>query len=493
MIISTEIVKGHDTRGFASQVLCISYINKYGKVDFVNYSIPESEYFKWEYAKGKTMPDPYFQSWDFKPVTRTKTKYISEYRIHEIMTDLTASNPDIMNPLYEINSPDTYFCDIEVNVTDEGFPDAKHAKNEVNTISWVHGNEALVFGRALLTDQQIERMQEKLSEHCKGFEDHYIFKYIFYSSEVSMLSDFMYNYFAKADCITGWNFFGYDYPYLFNRCNRLEIDLSPISPTGGFYNYKPYFSQANDRDANILLPTHRLLYDYMEVFAKWDRTVDPKENTKLDWVSEKVLGIKKVEHALGFKEFWEQKPDEYAMYNAVDSILVREIDKKIHTANAMFALASITHVPVLHAFSSVRTLECVQAEYLHRDGRVVPTDKQKAQKSEGYEGAYVYDPIPGAYKNVFALDFRSLYPTTEIMFNISPDTFKFKDRNHKIQADEIGTASGAVYMRNKKGIIPVITQDFFNKRREYKKEMMIAEHEMYELKEIYEKRFGKAI
>ena len=135
----------------------------------------------------------------------------------------------------------------------------------------------------------------------------------------------------------------------------------------------------------ITLPKHKLLYDYMEVYVKWDRTVSVKESNKLDWVSEKILGIKKVVHQLGFKDLWNQTPADYVFYNAVDSILVREIDLKISTSTTFMSLANLMHVDALVAFSPVRSLEIVQCEYLYKDGKVMPNMQKKAPSKEGYE------------------------------------------------------------------------------------------------------------
>ncbi len=116
--------------------------------------------------------------------------------------------------------------------------------------------------------------------------------------------------------------------------------------------------------------------------------------------------------------------------------------------------------------------------------------KKNDGADEGYEGSFVYQPISGIYKNVIALDFASLYPTTIRQFNISPETFIVKDKGHKRQADEIMCTSGAVYKRDLPGFIPKICTDFYTQRKVYKKDMMTAIDEKYHLIEIYEKRFG---
>jgi len=346
-----------------------------------------------------------------------------------------------------------------------------------------------VLGRVNLSDAECKWIQEKIDDHCKAFKTRYKFIYRYFPTEYDLVYSLVNEYMMNAQALTGWNFLGYDIPYVFNRATQLGIDISVLSPTRTTFSYTP---QGYTKDKTVQLPTHRFIFDYMEIYAKWDRSVDPKESNKLDWVAGTVLGVKKVEHQLGFKALWEQKPAEYVFYNAVDSIIVKEIDEKIRTSSAFFGLANLTHVPALTAFSPVKSLEIVQSEYLYKENRVMALGyKATNANTDGYEGAFVYDPVPGFYKNIFAVDFRSLYPSIEMQFNISPDTYIKKDKAHKLQDDEIFTVSGAIYKRNFKGFIPTITEDFFNQRRAYKKDMLIAEREGNELKEIYERRFGK--
>ncbi len=488
MIVTTELRDVLNEQGQPARQLVVSYINSQGTISYLTYIIPPNQMYQWKYAKRGETPDKTFKSWDYKGVVKDPVNgFLTEQRIHEILVDLIAANPQVdeINKLY---MPDTSFCDIEVDVDDEGFPKADEAKNPVNTISWVNKDQAYVLGRANISEAEIDWIQSQIDEHCKNFKTKYKFTYLYYNTEVELLTAFFRDFVYPATCVTGWNFFGYDYPYLYNRANKLGINILYISPTGTWYNYTPQQSESG----KLSLPKHKLLYDYMEIYIKWDKSVEVKESNKLDWVSQKVVGAKKVEHQLGFKDLWQQKPAEYIFYNAIDSILVREIDNKIKTSSAFLGLANLMHVDALTAFSPVRSLEIVQAEYLYKEHRVMPNVGNKKNKdNDGYEGAFVYQPITGIYKNVIALDFASLYPTTMRQFNISPETFIVKDKNHVRQPNEIMCTSGAVYKRDLPGFIPKICTDFYNQRKAYKKEMMAAIDEKYYLEDIYEKRFGQ--
>lgn len=501
MIINTEVkdrvVNGrpvHFSNGEVQRVLNVSYVDRNKKVRMIDIALPDWVMYHWEYPdKNKNeIPDPYYQSWDFKPVYRKTTNgNFSEQRIHEILIDCQRSHPDdpTLSMFYELNMPNMTYMDIEVNVDDNGFPEAKDARNPINTVSICMDDVIYVLGRANLTEAEITWIQNEIDKHCERFETKYKFVYRYHMSEHSLINDLM--YFIKiSDCVTGWNWFGYDYPYIYNRMKNLGIDTTLMSPTGTEIPYRP--QTAKDKDDTLKLPMHKAMFDYLEVYKKWDRIVSPKENYKLDWTAERVLGVKKVQHSLGFKEMWERQKKEYVFYNAIDSILVRELDIALKTSQALFGLANLMHCPMLYAFSSTKSIEIVQAEYLYKMNRVFPSTKKEKKKKEGYEGAFVFEPTPGVYKNVLTLDYASLYPTTERQFNISPDTLLKKDKNHIPGPDEIKCCNGCVYTKKFQGFIPMILTDFYGKRKEFKREMIAAEKELNYLEDILKRRLASA-
>jgi DNA polymerase elongation subunit (family B) len=493
MIVNTELLDVINSNKEKTKQIILSYVNKEHGISTIEYVIPKEDLYSWKYAKGGDVKDSKMISWDDKPVVKYYQKdcYINMQRVHEILIDLEKEYSN-MSVIYELNVPDIAYCDIEVEVGNDGFPRAEDAFNQVNTISWVQKDMVIVFGRAALTEEQTTNIQKKITEHCSKFTTSYKFYYKYYNTEVEMLTDFMFNYVKKIPCLTGWNFLGYDWMYLYNRCERLSIDITSLSPTNGWFSQKLLDMFNTQENKRVKLPMHKLIYDYMEVYFKWDMSISPHESYKLDDVANIVLGVKKVEHNLGFTDMWKQTPDDYVFYNAIDSILVREIDLKLKTNTIMYSIANLIHCDVLMAFSPVQSLQIAQGEFLYKENKVFPTiKKEEYDVSEGYEGAFVFTPVPGAYKNVIALDFASLYPTTMRQFNISPDTFIKKDKNHVRKDDEIKTSSGAVYQRNKEGILPKIITEVYNKRKSYKKEMKKMIEEKYYLKDILNKRENK--
>ena len=498
MIINHEIrdytrngVKVLDPYGREQRFIYISYVGKDGMIKSYFWMLPQELMYQWKLATKKDIPDPQYVSWDGKPVVKVPvTGKFTDQRIHEIFMDMERWYPDDEN-LKEIRNlyiPKTGYMDIEVDVDDMGFPEAKDANNPVNTVSFVCEDKVTVLGRASLTQSDLDWIQAEIDKHCETFGVRYVFEYRYFESEFDLLRSLFFDYIAKTPCVTGWNFFGYDWPYIVNRAEKIGLDIKSLSPTGTWYQYVSK-DPAIDK---VMVPMHKCLYDYMEIYKKLDRSIQPKESNKLDWVSNRVLGVKKVEHQLGFKEMWEQQKKEYVFYNAIDSILVKELDKKLKTSSVMFGLASLMNVPLLSSFASSKSIEIVQAEYLSRENKVFPVVKKTTEKKE-YEGAFVFEPIPGVYRNVYCLDYASLYPTTMRQFNISPDTFLFKDKNYVPKPNEIKCVNGSVYRNDFEGFIPKILGDFFAKRKAYKKQMVQAQKRKYELIDILERREKEAV
>lgn len=469
--------------GQLSKELIISYVNKTGTISYLRYSVPPSQMFNWVYTNNVNDADLTYMSWDNKKIKKIPTKYLSNHRIYEILNDLG----DSVSCLYEFNMPKTSFCDIEVDVDENGFPEADTALNKINTISWAQYPNIYVFGNKQLNADEISKIQLDIDKHCEKFKVKYNFTYIYHENEADMLYDFLYNYMRHAPAVTGWNFWGYDWPYIVNRCNNLNLDINWLSPSGTWKRGHRY--ETKIRVGYIDLPLHKLIYDYLMIYLKWDTSVEIKENNTLDFVANAVLDVKKVQHQLGFIEMYKQNYIEYVFYNAIDSILVEQIDKKIKTSSVFLGLANLTKVEAISAFSPVNMMHVVMGNYAYKNKRVFPKVNRK-NESEGYEGAFVYEPIPNVYKWVVCLDFASLYPTTMRQFNISPENFIKKDKSYIPKADELKCVSGAVFKNDKKYMLPEILDDFYAKRKSYKKEMKIASQELAELEKILEERLS---
>ena len=490
MIISREFRKSWDIQNNKEcYQFVVSYVASDGSIKFMQYNLPDSELFEWDYAKRGDYYYPNYLSWDNKPVKQVKMKSqtLSKERYYQIIFDLIKNNPSVSD-LFSLNYPDTYFWDIETDISDDGFPAPQQANMPITVMSWVKYPNIVVFGTKQLSPAEIYKTEQDIHEHCKNFKDSpkYNFEYRYYSNEYDMLTDFTVNYFAKAPAVTGWNIWGFDYLYYYNRCDKFGIDLKCLSPTQKMFAYK------NDNGDMLKLPKHKLIYDYLACYKKWDRTVEVKESNTLDFVGAATCGVKKVQHKLSLKDMWEQQPREYVFYNAIDSVLVEQIDKKIKTSKAMYGLAALTKAEIIEVFGTIASVEIVQNEYLYRMNKVIPLSTKKYEFRE-YEGAFVFKPEPSISKWVLGLDYASLYPSTIRQFNLSPETYLFKDKLYKPKSNEIKTSSNSLFKRDEEGFMPMLLSSFYDKRKQHKKSMKIYGNIASQLNEIYNERIKEHI
>jgi len=467
--------------------LIISHVNKEGNISYQQFNVPSNHQFNYVYSKQKSRAIPGIRSWDGKDVTKVPAQFLNKHRIQEFFMD---AGEDTTKQLFEANMPNPFFCDIEVDVTDDGFPFPDDAKNRINSISWVSYPNCFVFGLKPLSGEECQKIEDDINKHVKKLGKEYRFIYKQYNNESDMLYDFLYNYARHAPLITGWNFWGYDWLYIYNRCTkRLGMDISWMSPTNQWYEHK-----IKDRGKTklIMLPFHKLIVDYLAIYVKWDRTIDVKENNTLDFVAEAALGIKKVKYPGTFQEMYNNDYVQYIFYNAIDSVLVELMDEKLKTMSTFLGLGNITRVEAMSAFSPIAMLEATLTRYAYKRKQVFPKNFGRKER-ESFEGAFVFEPIPDLYGWVASFDFASLYPSIMRQFMISIENFITKDKLFEPNSKQIKCASGAVFDASFEPLIPAILSDFYNQRKVAKHTSQQADKEADELKKIKAKRLAQSI
>ena len=460
--------------------LIISYIKKDGTLGFTQLNIPPNHQYTYLYSqKGRGLPD--IQSWDFKPVRKVPSQFLNRHRIQEFFLDAGEEN---VKHLFEANMPNFLAADIEVEVTSDGFADPETARNKITSISFSQYPNITVFGNKQLSGEECQEIENKINDHISKTRKKYQFIYKYHVNESDMIYDFLYNYLRLAPLVSGWNFWGYDWRYITNRCKKLNMDISWLSPTGQWF---PHKIKERNNDVIIMLPQHKLIVDYMTIYRKWDKTVEVKENDTLDFVAEEVLGIKKVKYPGTLQDLYEKDSVQFTFYSAVDSIIVELLDSKLKTMGTFLGLGNITRVEAMSAFSPIAMLEATLTRYAYQRNRVFPKRDDRKER-QSYEGAFVFEPIPNMYEWVASFDFASLYPSIMRQFKMSIENFKFKDKNYIPTKDEIKTISGSVFDSSYEPLISEILTDYYCQRKTAKEVMMNAEREVDKLMHILQKR-----
>ena len=445
-------------------VLTISHIDTAGDIAMQKFVIPQDQLFEWEYCKEGQKPYSGISSWDGKPVHKKRSRYLSKWRIEEFLFTLP---PEKTENIYALNAPKKFFLDIEVEVHDE-WPKPETAKTPVTAITFCTGNRVISMGTRPLTGEQIASIRRRVIEHLKEEVE---YNYIAFNSEYDMLVSFFHKAIHKMPLLTGWNFVGFDWTYLRNRCDRLNIDISHSSISKKLIGGNSF-------------PMHRLVVDYLEVYKKWDRLIDVKENNTLDFVAKAALGIPKVKYNGTLQDLYENDFESYIFYNVVDTKLVEMIDRKLNTMQTFLLLGNITRVEALRAYSPIYMAESAMCREFLLRGKVFPRTDKFNRKRENYEGAFVVEPKTGLYEWVASFDFASLYPSIMRQWNISPESYI---RN--LQAGETGNpeveivcSSGAVFQKTPDSAFRSILTDYYGRRKIAKRAYLEIEEEIEQLK-----------
>ena len=313
--------------------------------------------------------------------------------------------------------------------------------------------------------------------------------YIKCSSEMDLIyrfTEFWRNY--EPDIITGWNVKFFDIPYLMNRFAR-EMGKSytkQFSPWGvasegstrvtakGYNQEQKYWDIMG---VSVL--------DYLDLYRK--HTFVRRESYKLDYIGEVELGENKLNNPYDtFQDFYSKDHQLFVEYNIQDVELVDKLEDKMKLIALHLTMAYEAKANYQDAFGQVGIWDTIIYNHL-RDNNIVPPAVKESKKSEGYEGAYVKDPITGQHPWICSFDLNSLYPHLIMQYNISPETMVGFEPNKVNVEDMLNeksdlsnldgctiTPNGAQFRTDKRGFLPEIMDKLYQERVIYKNKMLKA-------------------
>lgn len=448
-----------------------------------------------------------YVTWDGKSVKEIYTRNPNRYSVYDFLDKLSQEEKD---NIFKYKEPNIFFIDIENEILDKK-PEPHLAESAIQSISIVFNDKVLVMGLDELSQTEIKSIEEDINNYFDGFGVTYSFKFIKYKNEYELLINFFNKYVPKMSVMTGWYFLDYDWTFLVNRARRIGVDPSVAS-------FTKKLIPSMDNKIYWEMPAHRIIVDYMELFDKWDTSIKVKESSSLDFVSENVLGVKKVNYEGNLKILHDTDYKKFIYYNAVDSILVQRIHEKMRYIDILYGIATLSQIKVIDAYKTLPVTEGILRNKLKKEKNIVLC-KEDAVEGESVEGGWVKIPVKGAAQWTCCYDFASLYPTTMRLFNISADSYKghvdldtvrarkanglsnsikYKDmkkkekeysifNGHKIEIDkeDIVCLNGAVF-KNETGVVNQVMGDIYSDRKSYKKKMFKAHNEMEELKKEME-------
>ncbi|VVB83272.1 DNA polymerase [uncultured archaeon] len=270
----------------------------------------------------------------------------------------------------------------------------------------------------------------------------------------------------SPDFLTGYFSDGFDLPYLKARAEKLKVKLDL-----GIDGSQPKFSRGLMTTAKIDGIVHIDLLRFIQTaYSQYMSS----ESLSLNEVANEFLGESKKDFE--FKHSSKIKMDEwekYFEYNLHDSVLTYKIFEKIWPD--LWEFTKLMQEPV---FSVSRNGMSANVEdyiinNLNKFDEIPekrPTyDEIGERKGRGkYEGAFVFQPLPGIYENIGIFDFTSSYGSVIVTYNLSKSTLLEKAEKNS-NSIEIGNKK--VYFSKKEGFFPEMLKEIIEKRRQYKEEL----------------------
>ena len=354
-----------------------------------------------------------------------------------------------------------WYLDIETKVTLDEFPNPKHAKEELSLIQILDKKTKTIkiIGYEKWYNQ--EDYQKEYQKHQIEFKD---IEYIQVEDERAMFRKY-FELFAQMDpyIIYAWNGSGFDFPYLFNRAQKLGISVELFS------NYPGKVKLKEDEfkglyTADIVANGH-LYSDLADVYRKF--VFDTVSSYSLMNIGQKETGISKVSHEnyLKFDDFrigkykilgdeteehkklpvhrlaqtLEDNPNhpkkdqilekirqisysEFVNYGIYDVIILQKIDEARNFTGVLMGLGELFGCLPSDALGTIKPWsQFVTKQALERNLVLPPHQDNNA---DGIIGGYVAPPRVGKAKWILSADINSAYPLLGMVAgNMSPETF----------------------------------------------------------------------
>lgn len=240
------------------------------------------------------------------------------------------------------------------------------------------------------------------------------------------------------DIVTGYNIFGFDWEYLYMRAKLgmgnskrdysvefLKFLSRSRKQPGAFLEKELSSSALGDNMLKYVDCPGRVPIDLLKLIQK-DHKLD---SYKLDNVAEHFLKVRKIDlkpYQI-FEKFAKGTPSdiaEIATYCIRDCELCNQLVIKLEVITGNTAMANISTIPFAYLFlrgQGIKIFSLV-GKYCQKEGYLIKT-KENTNSEYSVEGAYVFTPEPKIWMDpIVVLDYNSLYPSSMISENLSPDT-----------------------------------------------------------------------
>lgn len=437
------------------------------------------------------------------------------------------------------SEPRVFYLDIETRVgTVEGsigFPVPEKALEPICLMQFFDSKTKVLFVLGL-----------RPWVHQKDYKFDSEVKYIQCSDEINLLETFL-KIFKALDplIIHAWFGSGFDFPYIYNRIKLLGLNPGELSNHGKVhysecefkgqkefkfsadghfwvdlmdvykkFTFEPRPGYSLDVIAEIELKQNKISHTE---YARWDdfytgNYIIPDNPT----IEQKESKIYQAALKGDWDEVRELSFSEFVYYGCVDVFLIKQIDDKGNFSTIMTMIAEKMGVQIGDSTGTVKPWSQYLANKSMLNHQVQPPQKDHPQPN--VVGGFVRESNIGKHQWVLSTDVNSMYPLLGMAgFNMSPETFVpkhklpnqlrdivlqyFSDQDEArvlalpkevkekttelLQEYNLALGiNGAVFTKEKTGIIPELVLELYSTRKAAKRTMFSYEKQKVLIQEI---------
>jgi DNA polymerase-2 len=297
--------------------------------------------------------------------------------------------------------------DIECSMEGELYCIGLYSQDNLKDFSIGKGNSTQAYQHVLM-----------IGEPCDDKPPNSVSNISWHKDEKSLLIAFVKQIqLLDVDIFIGWNVINFDFKVL-----QARYDLHKIKFSIGRDGTQPFWrSNRNNTDQYFIEIAGRVVLDGIDLLRSATYSFP---SFSLDNVANTLLGIgKKVDDV-------DNRMDEIthnflhnklklAEYNLEDCRLVWLIFDKTQLLEFAKLRTQLTGLAIDKIGGSVAAFTNLYLPKLHRAGYIAP-NMGDGESDLISPGGFVMNSIPGLYKNVLVLDFKSLYPSIIRSFKIDP-------------------------------------------------------------------------
>ncbi len=286
------------------------------------------------------------------------------------------------------------------------------------------------------------------------------------------------------DVIFGYNSANFDLPYLATRSRTTGAGLQ----LGRFKAQLKQTKRGLTTGVRIAGRIHIDIYPMLRFFGHIGMIKVPDYTLRTVAAALTKSGKKDIKGDDIWRHWDSGDIGELAEYSLMDSKVTKEIgDRYLQVETELSSLAKLPLYDTSLATSGQLVENLLMFEATGKGMLIPPKPSGGAiadRLAAPIQGAYVKLPEPGVYENIAVLDFRGLYPSIIVAYNIDPGTVVTDDAGLK-EGDTNVSPIGTMFLKSPKGLIPSVLDYLIDFRSKIKRQLKTLDKDSDEYRMLH--------